>query len=115
MHLTARDTAIAALKAYDEKRLSAQGPFPACVYMDPTGRPCAVGAAMPPEFAQVITSAGPVSNLIVDALITCPEGDEPKLLKLQMLHDVWAQNATDPDRAAQLEAEFVTYAKGLAA
>lgn len=117
MHLTARDTAIAALKAHEEKRLSAQGPTPQCSYMDPSGRPCAVGAAMPKDFARLHTNAGTVSHLVSEGYVTCPEGDEEKLEKLQTYHDVWASavQTTGVDRTARLEADFLRVARELAA
>jgi len=57
MYLDTTQVAKAALKAYKEGRLSAQGPTPECAYRDSSGRPCAIGAAIPDKLAEVLTGS----------------------------------------------------------
>ena len=114
IHLTARDTAIAALKAYDEKRLSAQGPTPACMYRDKSGLPCAIGAAINDEQHAEYTPSGTIGFMIASGVITVSPEDRYPLQRLQDLHDAWATNI-NLSVAAGYEAEFVAYARELAA
>lgn len=86
----------AGLSAYNEKRLSAQGPTPACLYRDASQRPCVVGAAMTDEEASGCSKA-PVFSLVSDGFATTDNLRE--LGTGQELHDYWslAAKKEDPD------------------
>lgn len=85
----------AGLKALNEGRLSAQGPKPKCLYRDPEGNPCVVGAALPDEVAAQIkansSNARPVSGLMSEGLIQVPDDEYSAIRRLQGIHDRWAQ------------------------
>lgn len=95
--LKARDVALAAKAAYDEKRLSAQGGTPGCYYRDASGRPCAVGAALTDEQAKKIHNGATVYGLVEFGI----EFDEVvAVYLLQEAHDSWAMRVNS-------EANFV--------
>lgn len=80
-------------KAYEEKRLSAQGPTPACLYRDESGCPCVVGSAMERETISVLVAANYnssrvqlIPNRIVDF---ASEEDKQDIMCLQRSHDNW--------------------------
>lgn len=88
MLLTPEIVKAAGLKAYEEGRLSAQGPTPACQYRDDSGRPCVIGAAIPddhPGLAEFNESV-PVDGLTMWHIQL---QDVPTLRRLQGLHDSW--------------------------
>lgn len=90
IHLPIRDVALAAKKALDEGRLSAQGPTPACEYRDKSGRPCAIGAAISDEdvtYLEGELSTG-IFDLYGEGLVTTD--DLSQLCELQGSHDNWA-------------------------
>lgn len=85
----------AARKAYDEGRLSAQGPTPACRYRDRSGRPCAIGAALTDKRARECDGYGAsdIPSLVRSgALVT---DDVDALDNLQIAHDYWANGAAN--------------------
>lgn len=109
IHLDVQTVARAALKAYKEGRLSAQGPTPACRYRDASGRPCAIGAAIPDDVAAEWDNVSD-SEFMVGAPFA--------LKRLQMKHDQWAQSVHDKligrDVCADREQAFVTLCRELA-
>lgn len=119
--LTVKSIAQAALKAYDEKRLSAQGPTPCCAYRDPTGRPCAVGAGLPDDLAAQLDVAihggsMPIEDAAYAGYVSIARADAFQLRELQKAHDAWANAVKwNPDLASQREADFLTIARSLAA
>lgn len=91
----------AGLKAYNEKRLSAQGPTPACRYRDDSGRPCIIGASIPDEIAATLPSQYPVWLLRSYGVHI----DSETICYLQRLHDAWATSLTDPAHAIKIVRE----------
>lgn len=90
--LNARPTAEAALKAYEERRLSAQNDTPACLYRDASGHPCAIGAALTDEQAASFDRPGQT----VQDLYACfriQTDDIDALQEMQSTHDCWANRA----------------------
>lgn len=86
--LKAADVIAAARRAYEEGRLSAQGPTPECSYRDSSGLPCAIGAALTDEEANglggSIGSAVNWGDVVTD--------DKGRLTTLQTAHDLWAND-----------------------
>jgi hypothetical protein len=115
--LTLAQVKAAGLKAYEEKRLSAQGPTPACKYRDMSGLPCVVGAALSDDEAGRILAfknehGMPGSILGIEALsrLGIVQADcIGAIAGLQVIHDRWASaaEAQKTDRAAQAEAELL--------
>lgn len=107
IHLDVQTVARAALKAYDEGRLSAQGPSPACLYRDARGRPCAIGAAIPDDVAAAWDNADEpdIAALIDQGVVT--SSDCSALARLQEEHDLWARGHSN-------EQSFVTLCRELA-
>lgn len=106
IHLTAAKVFAAARLAYDENRLSAQGPTPECRYRDASGRPCAVGAAMTDKEAALLliynrTSVAGLPN----KLVTVELGDYDRISSLQEAHDEWARGGTPASFIRQLLSE----------
>jgi hypothetical protein len=81
----------AARLAYEEGRLSAQGPKPACLYEDTTGRPCAVGAALQPGAISKADQCESVTTLRQRGIFQISREDFPKIKALQGAHDEWAR------------------------
>lgn len=102
IHLELRTVALAAKKAFDEGRLSAQGPTPACRYRDAAGRPCAIGAALSDDFARSLRQHENVWALRETGIITTD--DFEGLRKLQNTHDSWADEPSSQERKAKFEA-----------
>lgn len=90
IHLTYPAVLEAARLAYNENRLSAQGPTPACLYEDDSGRPCAVGAALQPGAIAQIDQAETVTTLHHRGIFQMSGEDFTKILALQKAHDRWA-------------------------
>lgn len=89
--LTLADVKAKALAAYNEKRLSAQGPTPACMYRDPSGLPCIIGAAMTDEEAEALTREDNVVGVATLRSRGRVKMDHNlDLAKGQELHDSWA-------------------------
>jgi hypothetical protein len=87
--LTLAQVKAAGLKAYEEGRLSAQGPTPQCAYRDVSGLPCVIGAALPDEVADNPSTNGVnVEGLLTRKLITTRA--LTSLMILQEAHDEWA-------------------------
>lgn len=102
IHLKVRDVALAAKKAYDEGRLSAQGPTPACQYRDLSGRPCAIGAAL--TDAQAGGLCGAIEWLIGKGRVR--SRGHRALAHIRRAHDRWA-GAEGPSEFAKHEAGFL--------
>lgn len=108
IHLDVQTVARAALKAYEEGRLSAQGPTPACRYRDASGRPCAIGAAIPDDVAASWDSLNGGSG--VYTLIGAGEATTDgaiALMRLQDVHDLWTTGGP-------VEQDFVALCRELA-
>lgn len=106
--LTVREVALAAKKAFDEGRLSAQGPTPACEYRDKSGLPCAIGAALPDHVAN--RSEGcTVEELRSRGTVALSEPAVNALSDLQDAHDDWchARLGLFGLQPAEAEARFV--------
>ena len=88
--LTYEQVRDAARKAYDEDRLSAQGPTPQCLYEDDSGRPCAVGAALQPGAISKYDQAETVTTLYHRGVFQISGEDFSKIKALQGAHDNWA-------------------------
>lgn len=121
----------AARRAYEAKRLSAQGPSPRCQYRDPVGLPCAVGAAIDPNELSYIdgfklreNEIGSVGSLSFRKVFNVPTHEEERAIKdLQSSHDAWAsaelliKNTHNRDNyakqcAARCEENFVSVLYG---
>lgn len=93
--ITLEDVLTAGRKAYEEKRLSAQGPTPACSYRDESGCPCVVGAAMTDETVEKVQFQGNdgsrVHQLNTKNLIHIPQEDLVAVGDIQNLHDEWTR------------------------
>jgi hypothetical protein len=94
--LTYEEVVLAGRKAYEEKRLSAQGPTPQCAYRDNSGCPCVVGAALPDSTIAVINQkfmqGSRVSQLRSADVISVKSIDELDAIgDLQNAHDEWAK------------------------
>lgn len=97
LKLTLAEVKTQGLKAYNEKRLSAQGPTPRCNYRDPSGRPCIVGAAIPDDIASKLPQTAAAWSLRGEGVeIACG------ITHLQKLHDAWATSFSDPQLAATI-------------
>lgn len=101
IHLELRTVALAAKKAFDEGRLSAQGPTPACEYRDCSGLPCAIGAALSDDFARGLPKNANVWAMRETGLITTD--DFEGLRNLQDAHDRWTDEPSSPERKAKFE------------
>lgn len=101
LRLTLAAVKEAGLKAYNEKRLSAQGPTPACKYRDDSGRPCIIGASIPDDIAATLRQSAPVWLLRSNGVHI----DSEEICYLQRLHDAWATSFTDPTQAAVIARE----------
>lgn len=110
IHLTLAQVKKAGLLAYHEKRLSAQGPTPSCMYRDASGRPCVIGAALTDEQAAGIPES-PLVSLIFGGMIVT--GAIRGLPRLQELHDRWATAVRDQKpHIADAEAKFLALLEG---
>lgn len=98
LHLTVQGVKAAGLKAYNEKRLSAQGPTPACKYRDDSGRPCIIGASIPDDIAATLPQSAPVWLLRSNGVHI----DSEEICYLQRLHDAWATSFSNPTNAARI-------------
>lgn len=99
--LTLSKVVTAALTAYVDERLSAQGPTPKCSLRDPTGHPCAIGAAMTDDEA-----ATPLMPSAVFTMVSwnfAYTDDVDALTAIQRAHDAWVVNRPSP----RYEREFV--------
>jgi hypothetical protein len=92
------DVARAAAKAYREGRLSAQGSTPKCRYRDPSGLPCAVGAAIDDETAHEwdVCGGNTVTELIDRGKLRTDDKDA--LRSIQAAHDDWASGDEGGER-----------------
>lgn len=100
--LTISTVVRAALTAYVDERLSAQGPTPKCSLRDPSGRPCALGAAMTDD--EAATPFLPSAAFAMVSWDWAYTDDVDILTKIQRAHDYWVVN---PDEAPRYEREFV--------
>lgn len=84
-----------AIKAYREKRLSAQGPTPRCAYRDPSNNPCVIGVSMTDRQARYCDAidTSSVNDLYNKDII---ETDDIAFLNiLQKHHDKWADDVAN--------------------
>lgn len=95
IHLTLAQVKEAGLKAYHEKRLSAQGPTPGCFYRDPSGRPCVIGASLADEDAKRFDAqaVSAVSALCGMYFIKISASELGPIAELQQWHDRWAHGS----------------------
>jgi len=107
--ITLQDVVTAGRKAYDEKRLSAQGPTPTCAYRDKSCLPCVIGAAMTDETVKLIKEKGwhnsTISQLINRQLVDVPPAEVMALVKIQDAHDKWAK-ALETGFSGETEEQF---------
>jgi hypothetical protein len=90
--LTLAEVKAAGLKAYEEKRLSAQnvkGRRSRCFYRDHAGDPCVIGAAMTDRAARRFDRRDDpsIAALVEDGLVETD--DRSTLSLLQAEHDAW--------------------------
>lgn len=110
IRLTLAQVKEAGLKAYHEKRLSAQGPTPSCMYRDASRRPCVIGAALTDEQAPDIPEMA-IGSLIREKVIVT--NATRGLPRLQEAHDRWAKAARDEKpHVADAEAKFLALLEG---
>ena len=96
--ITLQEVRTAGRQAYNEKRLSAQGPTPMCAYRDDSGRPCIIGAAMTDEEAKRTSDGLPVQLFNAGdsrAGVAINPEERTELQDLQTLHDAWARSHDD--------------------
>lgn len=89
IHLALARVKEAGLKAYHEKRLSAQGPFPQCAYRDRGGRPCIIGAAIDTRAAHRLDREADSDVVSLAMLGLILVDDVASLAALQDQHDHW--------------------------
>lgn len=115
IHLTLAQVREAGLKAYQEKRLSAQGPTPACRYRDESGRPCVIGAALTDPQAHQLEGAQISMGVKHLAMAWRIEMDRPnELACLQSAHDSWcfALDRDDHHEADRAESRLLALLEG---
>ena len=109
--LNVRDVALAAKKAFDEGRLSAQGPTPACKYRDDSGRPCAIGAALSAdEIDRLLHGAEAEMETPIAGLAPHFRTDRlDALTELQDAHDEWChtRGGSGPSTPKAAKRDFV--------
>lgn len=95
--LTAAEVRAAGIKAYDEKRLTAQHEHwgaRMCVYEQEVGCNCVIGSALSPEAIAKIHELGLNDGSSVDELgeviVVDSEDDQVALCDAQRRHDEWA-------------------------
>lgn len=98
IRLLVADVRAAAIQAYREHRLSAQGPTPECAYRDASGLPCVIGAAMTDEEHAGIEEISVLSLLDRRFIET---DDIDTLIELQTAHDSWANPKFQQSTRAQ--------------
>lgn len=82
----------AARRFYEAGKLSAQGPTPMCAYVDPSGLPCAVGAAFMEMGVSEseIPEIGSVNSTAFNDVFEVSDIDLTDISLLQRAHDQWA-------------------------
>lgn len=96
----------AARKAYEEGRLSAQGPAPMARYRDRGRRPCAIGAALDDKTAARFDASDSYGiRSLVEARLVETDAVEG-LVALQNTHDTWANTGNDLERRLLWENYF---------
>lgn len=116
IQLNVLKVAQAAKKAFDEGRLSAQGPTPMCAYRDDSGRPCAIGAALTDRQAKALDDAGEFSatgvvKLLREGRIKTDSPDD--LSALQATHDDWAVSVSGRRSAQRIEHDRAAFVRVL--
>lgn len=114
--LTKNQVFKAALKAYEAKGLSAQGPTPRCEYRDPSGLPCAVGAAInlddlsEDERRELLNNdLGSVGSSTFGGVFFIPAEDYQSVGLIQRLHDNWALAAKSLHHTDKKDEVLFTY------
>lgn len=112
-HITLKETAENALKAYNENRLGAQQiPFEHyCQYRYPNGSGCAIGVGLTKESIEKVMKCDcngvGLMSLERDSIISYDESEEDSLLILQGLHDIWVTSYEDEKK--EKETTFINF------
>jgi hypothetical protein len=107
IELTWAKVKAAGAKAYQERRLSAQGPTPTCNYRDISGRPCVIGAALTDDQVKPWLAEGNlgenkyyIKTLRCRGVVSYSDRDSKKFSRLQGIHDEWCSSNVDGSEIA---------------